>query len=77
MRSSMEVGQTRGAFPFAKNRFKGERTHTMCGTYLLASSLAAALPDGLFEHLQARSPLGLNESDIIVLLRQNVFSAVG
>lgn len=74
MRSSMEVGQTRGAFPFAKNRFKGERTHTMCD--LLASSLAAALPDGLFEHLQARSPLGLNESDIIVLLRQSVFSAV-
>jgi hypothetical protein len=28
-----------------------ERTaHTKCGTYLLASSLAAALPDGLFEH---------------------------
>jgi hypothetical protein len=24
--------------------------HTKCGWYLLASSLAAAVPDGLFEH---------------------------
>jgi hypothetical protein len=39
-----EVGNTRGAFPFAKTCCKGERPHTMCGTYLLASSLAAALP---------------------------------
>ena len=39
-----EVGATRGAFPFAKTHCKGERPHTMCGTYLLASSLAAALP---------------------------------
>ena len=34
----------RGAFPFAKTCCKGERPHTMCGTYLLTSSLAAALP---------------------------------
>jgi hypothetical protein len=39
-----EVGATRGAFPFAKTHCKGERPHTMCGTYLLASSFAAALP---------------------------------
>ena len=45
-----EMGNTRGAFPFAKTRCKGERPHTMCGTYLLAPSLAAALLDGLFEH---------------------------
>jgi len=30
--------------------FKGRTAHTKCGTYLLASSLAAAAPDGLFEH---------------------------
>jgi hypothetical protein len=59
------MGNTRGAFPFAKTCCKGERPHTKCGTYLLASSLAVALPveqrvlarwgwagenRGLFEH---------------------------
>jgi hypothetical protein len=63
--SYSEVGNTSGAFPFAKTRWKGERPHTMCGTYLLASSLAGALlgtlrvsarqgwageMSGLFEH---------------------------
>jgi hypothetical protein len=63
--SFSEVGNTRGAFPLAKTYCKGERPHTMCGTYLLASSLAAALllercvmarrgwageKSGLFEH---------------------------
>ena len=28
----------------------GQTAHTKCGTYLLASSLAAALLDGHFEH---------------------------
>src|SRR6476660_9220533 len=63
--SFSDVGNTREAFPFAKTCCKGERPHTKCGTYLLASSLAAALPaeqrvlarrdwagemSGLFEH---------------------------
>jgi len=38
-----ELGNISGAFPFARTRCVGERPHTMCGTYLLASSLAAAL----------------------------------
>jgi hypothetical protein len=63
--SFSEVGNTRGVSPFAKSRCKGERSHTICGMYLLASSLATALPAeqrvlarwgwagenrGLFEH---------------------------
>lgn len=48
--SFSEAGNTRGAFPLAKTYCKGERPHTMCGTYLLASSLATALPGGIFEH---------------------------
>ena len=38
--SFSEAGNTRGAFRLAKAYCKGERPHTMCGTYLLASSLA-------------------------------------
>jgi len=48
--SFSEAGNTRGAFPLAKTYCKGERPHTMCGRYLLASSLAAVLPDRRFEH---------------------------
>ena len=48
--SFSEVRNTRGDFPFAKTCCKGERPHTMCGTYLLASSLAAAALNGHFEH---------------------------
>jgi len=60
--SFSEMGNTRGAFPFAKTCCKGERPHTICGTYLLTSSLAAALPAGrrvsarLFEHPEAVYP---------------------
>jgi hypothetical protein len=36
---------------FRSPRFiEGRTAHTKCGTYLLASSLAAALLDELFEH---------------------------
>jgi hypothetical protein len=45
-----EVGSTRGVYPFAKIHCKGNG-HTKCGLYLLASSLAAALLDGLFESI--------------------------
>ena len=54
--SFSEMGNTRGPFPFAKTCCKGERPHTMCGTYLLTSSLAVALLDGLFEHPAAVCP---------------------
>ena len=40
----------------------GANGHTKCGWYLLASSLAAALLDGLFEHpeaIQAPTPYGV------------------
>jgi len=37
-------------FSVRQDSFKGRTAHTKCGTYLLASSLAAALLDGLFEH---------------------------
>ncbi len=33
-----------------QDSFKGRTAHTKCGTYLLASSLVAALLDDLFEH---------------------------
>ena len=52
--SFSEVGNTKEAFPFAKTCCKGERPHTMCGTYLLASSLAAAALNGHFEHPASR-----------------------
>jgi hypothetical protein len=53
-----EVGSIGGVFPFAKiPKIHGrERTaHMKCGMYLLGPSLAAALPDELFEH-----PAGLD-----------------
>ena len=37
-------------FSGRQDSFNGRTAHTKCGTYLLASSLAAALLDGLFEH---------------------------
>ena len=37
-------------FSVRQDPFKGRTAHTKCGTYLLASSLAAALLNGLFEH---------------------------
>ena len=48
--SLSDIGITGGDFPFAKINSKGERPTRKCGLYLLASSLAAALLDGLFEH---------------------------
>jgi hypothetical protein len=37
-------------FSVRQDQLKERTAHTKCGTYLLASSLAAALLDGLFEH---------------------------
>ncbi len=37
-------------FSVRQDALQGRTAHTKCGTYLLASSLAAALLDGLFEH---------------------------
>ena len=37
-------------FSVRQDSFDGRTAHTKCGTYLLASSLAAALLDSLFEH---------------------------
>ena len=37
-------------FSVRQNPLQGRTVHTKCGTYLLASSLAAALLDRLFEH---------------------------
>ena len=37
--------------------FEGRTAHTKCGLYLLASSLAAALLDGLFEHPAGWTPV--------------------
>ena len=45
-----EVGSSRGDFPFAKIHLQGQMAHTKCGLYFLASPLAAALLNGLFEH---------------------------
>ena len=64
-----------GVFPFAKTILYGRTAHTKCGMYLLASSLAAALPaerrvlarrgwagekSGLFEHPARCSPIVLD-----------------
>ena len=49
LKSVSEVGSTGGAYPFAKTHSRAT-AHTKCGMYLLASSLAAALLDGLFQH---------------------------
>ena len=48
--SLSDIGVNEGAFPFAKTHFNGRTAHTKCGLYLLSSSLAAALLNGLFEH---------------------------
>jgi hypothetical protein len=37
-------------FSVRQDPFKGRTARTKCGRYLLASSLAAALLDGIFEH---------------------------
>jgi hypothetical protein len=37
-------------FSVRQDLFEGRTAHTKCGLYLLGSSLAAALLDGLFEH---------------------------
>jgi hypothetical protein len=37
-------------FSVRKDQFNERTAHTKCGLYLLASSLAAALLNGLFEH---------------------------
>jgi len=44
------IGITGGGGSVRQDQLKGRTAHTKCGTYLLASSLAAALLDGLFEH---------------------------
>ena len=49
-RSFSEVGNGVGAFPFAKTHCKGERPTRSAVCTSLASSLAAAALDGLFEH---------------------------
>ena len=46
----MEVRNAVGGFSVRQDPLQGRTAHTKCGTYLLASSLAAALLDGLFEH---------------------------
>jgi hypothetical protein len=40
-------------FSVRQDLLYGRTAHTKCGLYLLASSLAAALLDGLFEHPEA------------------------
>jgi hypothetical protein len=42
--------ETRAGLIRSPRSILGVNGHTKCGTYLLASSLAAALLDGLFEH---------------------------
>jgi hypothetical protein len=48
--TSSEIGKTRGAFSVCQELLRRANGYTKCGPYLLASSLAAALLDGLFEH---------------------------
>jgi hypothetical protein len=43
-------------FSVRQDQLKGRTAHTKCGMYLLASSLAAALLNGLFEHPACEYP---------------------
>ena len=45
-----EVGDAGRAALFAKDLLQRRTAHAKCGTYRLASSLAAVLLDRLFEH---------------------------
>jgi hypothetical protein len=47
--------------------FEGRTAHTKCGMYLLASSLAAALLNGLFEHPAWCFPIAASVRTIEVL----------
>jgi hypothetical protein len=49
LRAPSDIRNTEGAYPFAKIHCRANG-YTECGPYLLASSLAAALLDGHFEH---------------------------
>jgi hypothetical protein len=44
-------------FSVRQDPSKGRTAHTKCGTYLLASSLAAALLNGIFEHPARGAPV--------------------
>ena len=55
-RGSSEVGSNVGGFSVRQDPLQGRTAHTKCGTYLLASSLAAALLNGLFEHSACEYP---------------------
>src|SRR6266513_6522635 len=46
-------------FSVRQEPLQGRTAHTKCGTYLLASSLAAALLNGLFEHPAWHYPIAL------------------
>lgn len=63
-------------FSVRQESFNGRTVHTKCGTYLLASSFAAALPDGLFEHPALGFPvvLDLQASEALACLQS--FSTV-
>jgi len=49
-RGAPRISEALGGFSVRRDLFKGRTAYTKCGTYLLASSLDKALPDGLFEH---------------------------
>ncbi len=50
MRRSLRAGTRKGVSPFVKTYSERRTDRTKCGVYLLASSLAAALLEGLFAH---------------------------
>ena len=56
-RNLSEVGNAGGVFPFTKIHCKGERPTQSAVRTPFASSLAAALLDGLFEHPARRGEL--------------------
>jgi hypothetical protein len=62
-------------FSVRQDPLQGRTAHTKCGMYLLASSLAAALLHGLFEHPARCSSVGLDARVIEFPLCLNNFSA--
>ena len=70
-----EVGGAGGDFPFAKTHLYGRTAHTKCGTHLLASSLAAALLNSLFEHPEATGVSTQFSEILTIFLRNPSFSA--
>src|SRR5512140_3470566 len=70
-----EVGITKGCLSVRQDSFQGRTAHTKCGLHLIASSLAAALLNSLFEHPDATRVSTLFSEIPAIFLRDQSVSA--